>query len=208
MSRRQGTFALLGLALGLASPGCQSENHVTAHQAVDPPVTSPKAIPDAPLFGTLRGQSFQIQDARYIADHRDGFARVDIKLSAGKSDEACGEIKPSGSTSVWLRLEGSDAVESQDLQIKPGEPSRWSVHYQVHGEDGWIGNTDASAVVSLHAAGPDGKITGGIAVCFADDQKSCVSGSFAADPCPYRIDAAPRGALPPEAIPEKYKQKL
>lgn len=204
MSRAQGTFFLLGLVL----VGCQSEAHVTPHQAVDPPVSSPKSIPDAALFGTIRGQSFQLQDARYIPDHRGGFERVDIKLSAGKADEACGDVKPSGSTSIWLRQEGSDTVESQELTLKPGEESRWSVHYQVHGEDGWIGNTDASAVVSLHAAGPDGRITGGIAVCFADDQKSCVSGSFAAAPCPYRIDAAPRGAIPPEAIPEKYKQKL
>lgn len=199
-------LACLALALTLAA--CQPELHVTDHQPVEPPFAQAKSIPDAPLFGTLRGEAFQIKDARYVPDHRDGFARLDIKLSAGKADAACDEIKPADAASVWLRLEGSDTIHSQEFNLMPGQESPWSIHYQVHGPDGWHGSMDAAAVVALQAAGSDGRITGELAVCFADDLKSCVSGSFAADACPYHIDAAARGPLPQETIPEKYRDKL
>ena len=60
----------------------------------------------------------------------------------------------------------------------------------------------------MHEPGPDGRVTGGLAVCFADDLKSCVSGSFDAQSCPSSLDAAVRGAMPPEAIPEKYRLQM
>lgn len=201
------SLALASL-IALLAAGCSPEHHVTSHEPVEPPVATPQAIPDAPLNGTIRGVPFTIHDARYIADHRTGYAHVDIKLSAGKAEASCDEVSPKTATSLWLRLEGKDEVTSQDLDLRPGKESPWSVHYQVRTESDWVGNADGAAVVSLHAAGPDGKIFGGLSVCFADGQKSCVSGSFEAEPCPSRIDAPVRGAQPPEAIPEKYKQKL
>ena len=187
---------------------CSPEHHVTTHDPVEPPVTTPQSIPDAPLHGTIRGVPFVLRDARYIADHRPGYTHTDILLSAGKADASCEERKPANATSIWLRLEGKDEVPSQDFDLRPGKESPWSVHYQVRTEEGWMGNAEGAAVVSLHTAGPDGKISGGLSVCFADGKKSCVSGSFDAEPCPSRIDAPVRGAQPPEAIPEKYRQKL
>ncbi len=192
----------------LVAAACAPEAHEVAHKPVDPPVGAAEAIPDAPLSGSLRGAKFVLRDARYVADHRAGYAHTDIALAAGRAESPCGEIKPAGSPSVWLRLERSDKVGSQDLRLEPGKPGPWSVHYQVHGDEGWIGSADGAAIVSIRAAGPDGRISGALAVCFADDERSCVSGSFDAEPCPRGIDAPVRGALPPETIPEKYARKL
>ncbi|MFO0757719.1 MAG: hypothetical protein U0359_14575 [Byssovorax sp.] len=200
------TLLLPALAALLFS--CKPEAHVTHRDAIEPPVAAADAIPDAPVNGSIRGVPFTIRDARYIADHREGYARVDIKLSAGKAEASCDDVKPNDSTSVWLRLEGKDELVSQNIELRPGKESPWSVHYQVKADGEWIGNGDGSAVIALHAAGADGKLSGGIAVCFADGMKSCVSGSFDAEPCPSRIDAPVRGAQPPEAIPEKYRDKL
>lgn len=200
------------MAFGLAAvvwlSACQPESHVTEHKAVEPPVASPNAIPDAPLNGTLRSAPFVVRDARYVIDRRIGYEHTDIKLSSGKADAPCGPISPATATSVWLRLEGPDKIESKDMVLAPGTPGTWSVHYQVFEGDRWIGVADGNAVLSMHEAGPDGRVTGGLAVCFADDLKSCVSGSFDAQSCPSSLDQAVRGAVPPEAIPEKYRLQL
>jgi hypothetical protein len=82
------------------------------------------------------------------------------------------------------------------------------VHYQVREDDTWVGSSDAAAVAALRASAGDGVISGSLAVCFADDTGSCVSGSFDALSCPPAIDAPVRGALPLEAVPEKYQPKL
>jgi hypothetical protein len=200
--------AVVVLAVAGLSLGCQPEAHVEQHQAVKPPVDSPGAIPDAPLSGTLRATKFVVKDARYVADHRVGYLRTDIKLSAGSAETACGEIKPAGSPSVWLRLERSDQVDTQELRLTPGQESPWSVHYQIRENEAWVGSADAAVVATIRASAGDGVISGALAVCFADDAQSCVSGSFEALPCPFVIDAPVRGALPQEHVPEKYAPKL
>jgi hypothetical protein len=201
------SLSALALALGALAAACQPEVRPTPHPKVDPPVASAGAIPDAPVGGTLRGARFLLRDARYVPDHRTGYHHTDIKLSAGSAEAACGEVEPAGSSSVWLRLERSDSVETQELRLEPGKESPWSVHYQVREEDAWVGSSDGSAVVSLRAPSGDGTLSGAIAVCFADGARSCVSGSFEARPCPPAIDAPVRGAIPSEAIPEKYRAK-
>jgi hypothetical protein len=170
-------------------------------------VANAGAIPDAPVSGTLRGVKFVARDARYVPDRRQGFQHTDIKLSAGSAAAACGDVEPAGSPSVWLRLEKSDTVGAQELRLDAASEGPWSVHYQVREGGAWTGSSEASAVVSLRAPAGDGTISGALAVCFADDRSSCVSGSFEAKPCPPSIDAPVRGALPSEAIPEKYRAK-
>ena len=137
------SLLLAAAALALAA-GPRSTSRRTGPST--PPVDSPGAIPDAPLSGTLRGATFVASDARYVADHRVGYQHVDIKLSAGSAEAACGEIKPAGSPSVWLRLERSDKVSTQELRLEPGQGSPWSVHYQVREDDGWVGSSDAAVV--------------------------------------------------------------
>jgi hypothetical protein len=160
------------------------------------------------VSGTLRGTKFVLKDARYVPDRRPGYEHVDVKLSAGASESACGEIKPRGSPSVWLRLEHAGTVASQELHLSPGTESAWSVHYQVRENDTWVGSSEASAVAAIRASAGGGVLGGSLAVCFADDAGSCVSGSFDALPCPPTIDAPVRGAVPLEAVPEKYKPRL
>lgn len=195
---------LLAIAtLGLLA-GCRPESRADPHRAVAPPVDSPSAIPAAPISGTIRGAPFVARDARYVIDRRIGYAHTDIKLSAGKADLPCGPILPANASSIWLRLDGAGKIESQDMRIAE-DAGAWSVHYQVFDGAHWVGVSDASAVLSMHEPGPDGRIQGGLAVCFSDDAKSCVSGSFTAESCPTSIDQPVRGAQPPETIPEKYR---
>jgi hypothetical protein len=187
---------------------CRDEAHRTSHKAVEPPVVSANAIPDAPVNGILRGVPFVLRDARYVVDRRVGYAHTDIKLSAGKADSPCGPIAGAHPASVWLRLEGEPITGSKELRLNPGDTGPWSVHYQIFDADGWIGVGEGSAIVSIREPGPDGRLSGGLAVCFADDRKSCVSGSFDAQSCPPSIDQPVRGAVPVEAIPPRYRLKM
>jgi hypothetical protein len=197
-------FAAASLAL---LPSCRDEVLRPAPHPVQPPVDSPSAIPDAPVNGTVHGAQFVLRDARYVVDKRMGFAHTDIKLSAGKSENPCGPIEPAHSTSVWLRLDGEPQLGSKDFKIAPGDPSGWTVHYQAFDER-WMGVGEGAAIVTLREPGPDGRLSGGIAVCFVDDKKSCVSGSFEALSCPPSIDQPVRGAVQAEAIPPKYRLKM
>jgi hypothetical protein len=197
--------ALVGL---LAMASCQDEAHPAPVVAVEPPVASPEAIPDAPVSGRIHGAPFVLRDARYVIDRRTGYAHTDIALSSGTTETACAPVSPPTSTTVWLRLEGPDRIESTNARVGPGTPGRWSVHYQVFEENAWVGVGNGSAVVSLHEPGPDGHLSGGLAVCFSDESKSCVSGSFEAVACPSRLDQTVRGTLPPEAIPPAYLQRV
>jgi hypothetical protein len=199
---------LLFFACAVLAVGCAEEAHSGAHKPVSPPVDKVDAIPDSPLGGTLRGVKFVVKDARYVPDRRVGYEHVDVKLSAGAAESACGEIKPAGSPSVWLRLEHKDMVATEELRVSPGTESAWSVHYQLREDDAWVGSSEASAIAAIRASAGDGVVSGALAVCFADDAGSCVSGSFDALPCPPAIDAPVRGAVPLEAVPEKYKPKL
>jgi hypothetical protein len=166
------------------------------------------AIPDAPVNGTLRGIPFVVRDARYVVDRRVGYAHTDIKLSAGKSESACGPISPARAASVWLRLEGEPMTGGAEFRLAPGDRGSWSVHYQVFEGDRWSGIGEGSALVSLREPGPDGRLSGGIGVCFSDDRKSCVSGSFVAQSCPTNFDLPVRGALPSEAIPPRFRLQV
>lgn len=197
------TFALALLALS----ACRDELHAVPRKAVDPPVSA-NAIPDAPVSGNIGGAPFQLRDARYVIDRRLGYAHTDIKLSAGKSENPCGPLAPSTATSIWLRLEGPGRIETKELRLGPDAKDTWTVNYQIFSGDRWVGVGDGSAVLSIREPGADGRLQGGIGVCFDDDKKSCVSGSFDAVACPPNIDQPVRGAIPPETVPEAYRLKL
>jgi hypothetical protein len=194
--------------LVLSIAACRAESHPGPTGGVEPPLTSPAAIPEAPVSGTIGGAPFVARSARYVADRRVGYQRTDIQLSAGAAESACGPVVPANAPSVWIRLEGSAAIEAQELRPGPGAGGPWSVHYQVFGEDGWVGVGNGSAILSVRELGLDGRVRGGLAVCFPDAAKSCVSGSFVAPSCPPRIDQAVRGAMAPEEIPAKYLQPM
>lgn len=200
--------ALPGLLALVALAACRDEAHPSPGAPVEPPVASPEAIPDAPVSGRIHGAPFTLRDARYVIDRRPGYAHTDIQLSAGTAESPCAPVSPATSTSVWLRLEGGDRIASTSGRTGPGTQGAWAVHYQVFDGDAWLGAGEGSAVLVLHEAAPDGRVSGGIAVCFSDDAKSCVSGSFDAAACPPRIDQPVRGTPPPEAIPPAYLQRV
>ena len=200
--RRLAVLSLLVLV------SCRDDLPPPSAIVVEPPVASPEAIPDAPVSGRIHGAPFVLRSARYVVDRRPGYAHTDIELSSGTTDTPCTPVSPTTSTSVWLRLEGPDRIESATVRAGRGTAAPWTVHYQVFEGGSWTGVGEGSALVTLHEAGPDGRVAGGLAVCFPDDAKSCVSGSFDAIACPSRLDQTVRGALPPEAIPPAYLQKV
>lgn len=161
--------------------------------AADPPVSTVDGIPAAPVSGKLHGAVFTARDARYVVDRRVGYEHTDLELSAGTAPSACAPPSPDRSASLWIRLDGPAPVETKDFRTGAGLGAPYSVHYQAHDGERWIGVGDGAALVSLHAPGPDGRLAGAIAVCFPDAEKSCVSGSFEAVACPSRLDQPVRG---------------
>jgi hypothetical protein len=198
---------LRNLLLLIAVASCRDELHPPPRAAVDPPVTSPESIPDAPVSGRIRGAAFVARDARYIVDRRFGYAHTDIVLSSGSAESACSPVSPTSSTSVWLRLAGPGPIASGSLRIAPGKES-WQVHYQVFDGAAWQGVGEGAALLVLQEPGPDGRVSGSVATCFPDDTKSCVSGSFNAVACPPTIDQPVRGTPPPEALPQAYLHRM
>jgi hypothetical protein len=197
---------LVVATIGCLVVGCRDELRPSPVKTVVPPVSTPASIPDAPVSGTIRGAPFVARDARYVVDRRVGYLHTDIRLSSGKADSPCGAIEPPKATSVWLRVDGPGRIESKDVRLAPGEASEakeWSVHYQVFDGEQWSGVGEGGALLSIREPNPDGRVLGGLAVCFADDSRSCVSGSFQATNCPQRIDEPVRGALPLEVMNEK-----
>ncbi|MFI5298389.1 MAG: hypothetical protein ACHREM_09845 [Polyangiales bacterium] len=182
------------LVSALLATACREELKRPAPVAVDPPASTVDGIPAAQVSGKLRGTVFTVRDARYVIDRRIGFEHTDIKLSAGAAESSCAPLAPARAPSVWIRIDGPAPLETRDLKVGPGVGAPYSVHYQVHDGERWVGVGDGAALLSLHAPGPDGRLSGSIAVCFPDADKSCVSGSFEAVSCPWRIDQPVRGA--------------
>jgi hypothetical protein len=160
---------------------------------VEPPPTSADTIPESPLSGKIAGADFKIGNARYYVDRRLGYEKVDIKLSAGTSEDPCGQINPRESTMVWVRHTGPEPMQKLQATIDPKQPGPWEAHYQVHVEKNWAGNGTASALVVINDVSPDMSLHGELKVCFADKDKSCVAGTFVATYCPIRIDSPVRG---------------
>ena len=195
-------------AMALAS--CRADTKAPAQKTADPPVSTSSAIPDAPVSGTIHGAPFVARDMRYVVDDRVGYAHVDIELSPGKSDEACGPIEPKRQTSVWLRLDGKHEITPTELRLGPDDD--WTVHYQVFEQDRsgghWVGLAAKTALFVLRGVSADGHLSGGLAVCFGDESNSCVSGSFDAKSCPPRIDQPVRGTPQPESVPKEYLERM
>ena len=140
---------LLAVAV-LVLAACRDEAHRAPPKAVEPPVDSVTAIPDAPVNGTLHGTQFVLRDARVIVDRRLGYVHTDIKLSAGKAESPCGPTSPAHAPSVWLRLEGDTITGAKDLRLAPGSPGPWSVHYQVFEGERWFGVVRGAELPAEH----------------------------------------------------------
>jgi hypothetical protein len=205
---RQALAHAVAVAVALALVACREERHLAPPAHVDPPVTTPQSIPEGPVSGRIHGAPFTMRDARYVVDKRVAYAHTDILLSSGSAESPCAPAVPAQSTTVWLRLEGPGRIAAGDARTGPGQTGAWRVHYQVFDGEAWSGVGDGSALVSLAEPGPDGRLSGGLAVCFPDETKSCVAGSFDAVSCPPSIDQPVRGTPPPEAVPPQYRERV
>jgi len=184
--------ALVMSLVWLGLPSCQSP-HPSPKLHADPVSSSADSIPVAPVSGTIHAKPFGLGSARYFVDRRPGYAHVDIKLSAGKSADHCGAPLPDDSASVWLRRAGSESINSEIIRIASNRREAWEVHYQAMDDGQWVGNGNAEALVVLEPPAADQRLRGELSVCFADETKSCVLGTFVAEYCPISIDAPIRG---------------
>ncbi|MBI2390340.1 MAG: hypothetical protein HYV09_12190 [Deltaproteobacteria bacterium] len=183
---------MLALSLVIAS-SCRREPPPVGYEPAAAP-TSTASIPLSPASGRIAGKPFTVAAARYSIDRRPGYEKVEIELLAEKPDKPCGDVAMKHATSVWLRVNGVDAVRAETVRIESGKPGPWEAHYQVFDQKKWIGNGDASALIAMSAPAPDMKLSGELSACFGDGSKSCIAGRFEAIYCPIRIDALVRGS--------------
>ena len=200
-------LAALIASLVFATSACNHAKKAPPSLDISAPQQSLDAIPTAPVSGKIHGAAFRIGDARYTIDQRRGYEKLDIVLSAGTASDRCAATSPADSPAVWLRHPGEAKVEPTKATLTPRGGGPWEVHYQVREKEGWRGNGDAAALLAIKEVRPDRTIAGDLSVCFADDEKSCVSGTFEAHYCPISIDAPVRGVEPLERAPEKAASK-
>ena len=179
--------------------------------AVEPPVASPEAIPDAPVSGRIHGAPFALRDARYVVDRRVGLrahrhralvrgGRVAVRAGLARARRrACG----CGST-------GPAQIESTNVRVGPGRGGHVVgalPGVRRRGAGSGVGEGSALAVAArararraaLRGASPCASRTTRRAACRA---RSTPSG------CPPTIDQPVRGTPPPEAIPPQYLQRV
>lgn len=199
-------LSLVPLA-ALALAACASDKPPPPSLDVSPPQDSPTSIPDGPLDGKVHGAAFKLGDARYFVDQRRGYEKTDVILSAGATTDRCADTRPADATAVWLRHKGTDPIVPGEVRVKPRTPGPWEVHYQTKVDGKWRGNGDAAALLVIREIRADQTLVGDLSVCFADHEKSCVSGSFQAGFCPIRIDQPIRATEPPEPNFDKIPRK-
>ncbi len=204
---------LVGIAacslLSAWQAGCDPQPP-TPRETVAPPRAAAEAIIEAPLSGTLRGHPFEVGDMRYTVFREPGRERVDIKLSAARSSQPCGPLEPPDAPSVWLRLGGTTELKPGEHRCDPkAEQGALEVHYQLQQSGRWAGNGDSAALVVIGRVQAGVRVDGALAACFADGQKSCVEGSFAASYCPDPVEPPLRklGTKEADAAPRKKTPK-
>jgi hypothetical protein len=173
--------------------GCHAPRSSIREEVAGTVSLSVDSIPAAPLSGTLPTGPFSLQSARYWIDRRPGYEKVDIKLSTGKVSSPCSEPLPNDAPSVWLRRVGTTRLSAETVHVSRTAPGPWEVHYQVMRDEQWLGSAKAEALLVLHPLTSDKRLQGELSVCFADPDRSCVLGAFAADYCQLSIDAPIRG---------------
>lgn len=137
------------------------------------------------VTGTVASEAFEAVDVRYRVSTRARRERIDL-LFSDRPIERCGLPIVRSERLVWLRVPGVTSLEPATF-ASDAEEHALSVHYEVLGEH------DAPAVGRgsgrLELTGLDAeRLSGRIAVCFADSAASCVRGRFLAHPCYSRID--------------------
>lgn len=140
---------------------------------------------EGPVQGRIAGEPWQLSDARFRVERREGRERVDLLLW-DRPIERCGLSIEREGTALWLRFLGR-------IELEPGELARgadggpFEVHYEVPHERGFTSVHRGVGEVRIDAV-EERSVRGRLRVCFADPEQSCVGGTFDAAPCWSRID--------------------
>lgn len=159
-------------------------------------------IATSPVGGQIHGKPFATLSARYYVDHRPGYEKLEIILSAAADPAPCADTSAKRATTVWLRRAGSHAPTVETVQVAPAQKGAWEVHYEYFDGVHWIGNSDTAALLRIDKVEQQGEILGSLSACFGDASQSCVEGTFKAPPCVIRVDAPVRGIRAIEPLPD------
>jgi hypothetical protein len=192
-------------ALWLAIPlalGCQAKAAEEQRPPAEVPTTT-NTIPVEDVSGTIAGEPFAIQTARYFIDRRPRYEKLEIQLLGKKLDKTCDNLGDNHTTMVWLRRTGPGEPQAETLRFGPDDEGPWEAHYERFSGDNWTGSGKALALLGLSERAPDLILRGELYACFGDRTQSCVMGRFAAVHCPIRIDALVRGTDAMERPPPR-----
>lgn len=163
---------------------------------------SADVIATGPVGGQIRGRAFATLNARYYVDHRPGYEKLEIVLSAADAPTPCADTSAKRATAVWLRRKGAHAPAEETIRVAPDQKGAWEAHYEDFDGIGWVGSSDAAMLLRIDKVQREGEILGSLSACFGDESQSCVEGTFTATPCVIRVDAPVRGIRAIEPLPD------
>jgi hypothetical protein len=161
---------------------------VACEEPPPPPLPEPVSLDDvgdAPAAGSIDGAPWELEDARFRIERREGRERVDLFLW-DRPVERCGLPIARAGTHVWLRVPGRTELEVGELATGDGDDAL-SAHYERLEGDTLVTAHRATARLRIEAVEPR-RVRGRLRACFADEERSCVEGTFDAAPCWSRVD--------------------
>lgn len=202
--------AVLALLTAALTPACSRPGLGTSStEGLAPTHDDPSAIPVRPVEGTLAGAPFTVHDARFRIDRRPGYEGIDLRLSPGDASAPCAALPEADGAGVWIHFGERTTLEPATIRVKPGTKGEAEAHLFLRREGKWFGNGDAAMLLVIKSFDPAFGMEGDLSVCFADEAKSCVSGSFNAAACPDPLEDSPR-TFPPTSLVEveRIRDKL
>lgn len=158
-----------------------------------PPMPEPSSVEleslgEGAIAGTIGGEAFSAADVRFRVTSFPGRERVDLWI-ADRPIERCGLPVQREHTLVWARFAGRTELAAGTYELAGGEgEDELEVHYERPGEGRSIDAVHRGrARIEITEASP-ARLAGRLRICFADEARSCVGGSFEATPCLSRID--------------------
>lgn len=153
-------------------------------------------IGEGEIAGEIDGEPFRAADVRFRVTSFPGRERVDLWI-ADRPIERCGLPLAREETLVWARFSGRTEL-APGVHERTGEDGEFEVHYERPGEGRSLRAAHRGIARIEIARASAASVEGRLRVCFADDARSCVGGSFTATPCLSRIDG--RAAREPPGL--------
>lgn len=140
---------------------------------------------DEGVSGRVAGEPFEARDQRFVVVSREGRERVDLRFS-DRPIERCGLPIARDDRRVWIRFAGRTALEPGTYE-RIGDEGDFEVHYELPAERGVRSVHRGVGRIEVRHVGPRA-VEGLVNVCFADEERSCVAGTFRATACLSRVD--------------------